>query len=83
MGVFGGSMLDTKLNTAPWFSVALSLVGGGLGLARMVMKANSLNSTATVGSSSIQNSGAAKKPAADNQNEVKKHRMPYDGFEDD
>ena len=42
-GVYGGAWLDTKLHTAPWLSVALSILGGGLGLARMVVKACELD----------------------------------------
>jgi len=84
IGVYGGAWLDTKLNTAPWLSVGLSLLGGGLGLARLVMKANSLNTMTNTSVSSTSSDSSAKKPAAaNNQTEVKKHRMPYDGFEDD
>jgi F0F1-type ATP synthase assembly protein I len=42
-GVYGGAWLDTKLHTAPWLSVGLSILGGGLGLARMVVKATELD----------------------------------------
>lgn len=44
LGVGAGNWLDEKVHSAPWFSLALSLLGGGLGLARLVSKANSLDS---------------------------------------
>jgi F0F1-type ATP synthase assembly protein I len=44
LGVGAGNWLDEKAHSAPWFSLALSLLGGGLGLARLVSKANSLDS---------------------------------------
>jgi F0F1-type ATP synthase assembly protein I len=44
LGVGAGNWLDEKVHCAPWFSLALSLLGGGLGLARLVSKANSLDS---------------------------------------
>ncbi len=39
LGAWGGLYLDEKLNASPWFAVSLGLLGGGLGLARMVKKA--------------------------------------------
>ena len=39
LGVWGGLYLDERLNSTPWFAVSLGLLGGGLGLARMVKKA--------------------------------------------
>lgn len=42
IGVYGGAWLDQKLHTAPWLSVGLALLGGGVGLARMVMKAQAI-----------------------------------------
>lgn len=42
IGVYGGGWLDKQLHTAPWFSMGLALLGGGVGLARMVMKAQAL-----------------------------------------
>src|SRR5579883_2928279 len=44
LGVFCGTWLDRQLHTAPWLSTGLALLGGGIGLARMVIKANSLQS---------------------------------------
>jgi len=43
LGVYSGQFLDQKLNTIPWFSTLLPLVGGGLGLARMVVNAINLD----------------------------------------
>jgi F0F1-type ATP synthase assembly protein I len=39
LGVFGGAWLDGKLHSAPLWTICLSLLGGGLGLARLVIKA--------------------------------------------
>jgi F0F1-type ATP synthase assembly protein I len=39
LGVWGGGWLDQNLHTAPWLQVVLALLGCGLGLTRMVMKA--------------------------------------------
>lgn len=39
IGVFGGNWLDAKFNTAPWMLITLSVLGGGLGLGRLVKKA--------------------------------------------
>lgn len=38
IGMHAGSWLDNKLHSAPWISIILCLLGGGLGLARMVAK---------------------------------------------
>jgi len=43
LGVWGGNMLDDRFHTAPWISLVLSLGLGGLGLARLVSKANQLD----------------------------------------
>ncbi len=42
IGVFAGHYLDQKLMITPWLSILLPLVGGGLGLSRLVIKAISL-----------------------------------------
>jgi F0F1-type ATP synthase assembly protein I len=47
IGVWGGNMLDDRFHTAPWISLALSISLGGLGLARLVSKANQLDTSAT------------------------------------
>jgi F0F1-type ATP synthase assembly protein I len=39
LGVWGGIALDARLHSSPWLTVILSILGVGLGLARMVMKA--------------------------------------------
>lgn len=44
LGVYGGAWLDKQFNCSPTLSIGLALLGGGLGLARMVMKANALGS---------------------------------------
>ncbi|HEY9792632.1 MAG TPA: AtpZ/AtpI family protein [Candidatus Obscuribacterales bacterium] len=38
LGVWIGTMLDSKLHSAPWFTITLSLIGAGLGLWRMIRK---------------------------------------------
>lgn len=59
IGVYGGAWLDQKLHCAPWLSVGLSLLGGGVGLARMVMKAQELGKSDK--NSALKNSGGASK----------------------
>jgi F0F1-type ATP synthase assembly protein I len=44
IGVNAGNWLDDRFHTAPAWSFALSLLGGGAGLWRLVAKANSLDS---------------------------------------
>jgi F0F1-type ATP synthase assembly protein I len=39
LGVWGGMAVDGKFHISPWGTVCLSMLGVGLGLARMVMKA--------------------------------------------
>ena len=39
LGVWGGGHLDERFHTAPLLQVGLALLGAGLGLARMVMRA--------------------------------------------
>ncbi len=43
VGVFAGNWLDEKLHTAPWWSLGLSMLGGGLGLWRLCVKAMALD----------------------------------------
>ncbi len=47
VGMWVGGFADAKLHTAPWGSIGLSLLGGGLGLWRMVKKASSLDTPGT------------------------------------
>jgi F0F1-type ATP synthase assembly protein I len=44
IGMWGGSFLDGKLHTSPWLSIALSIIGGMGGLARLVVKVIKLES---------------------------------------
>ena len=39
LGVWGGTKLDDLVHCSPLFTIGLSLLGVGLGLARMVIKA--------------------------------------------
>jgi F0F1-type ATP synthase assembly protein I len=39
LGAWGGFWLDGKLNSTPWCAIGLSLLGMGLGLTRMVLRA--------------------------------------------
>ncbi len=45
IGVWAGNFADDKFHTAPWGSIILSLVGGCLGLWRMVKKAMAIDAT--------------------------------------
>jgi F0F1-type ATP synthase assembly protein I len=47
LGMWTGGFADDKLHTAPWGSLGLSILGGGLGLWRMVKKASSLDTPGT------------------------------------
>ncbi|MBA3993553.1 MAG: hypothetical protein C0469_08505 [Cyanobacteria bacterium DS2.3.42] len=47
VGMWAGGFADDKLHTAPWGSLGLSVLGGGLGLWRMVKKASSLDTPGT------------------------------------
>ena len=39
IGVMAGNWLDAQLHTSPWLLIILSVLGGGLGLGRLVRKA--------------------------------------------
>ncbi len=43
IGVYAGSWLDKQLNCSPFCSVGLALLGGSIGLYRMVVKARGLD----------------------------------------
>lgn len=43
LGVWAGNFLDEKLHSAPWCSLGLSILGGVLGIWRMIKKATSLD----------------------------------------
>lgn len=47
VGTWGGGWLDEKLHTGPWFSIGLSLLGAGLGLTRLVIKAQSIGQSSS------------------------------------
>lgn len=71
VGVFAGSWLDSRLHSAPLWTVALSLLGAGLGLARLVIKALKLEHTGGSRSDSLPPSdtaGAADQSTASSAN---------------
>ncbi len=82
IGVYGGDWLDKQLHTTPWLSVGLSILGGGLGLARMVIKANSLD-TKSIGKKSGTKSAAGKEALPLVKSDPAKPRMPYDDYSDE
>jgi F0F1-type ATP synthase assembly protein I len=43
IGIYLGLYLDKKFMTSPWFTLGLLFLGGGIGLARLVMKAMNLD----------------------------------------
>lgn len=59
VGVFAGNWLDEKLHSAPWWSLGLSMLGGGLGLWRLCVKAMALDT----GGSGKKLTGAKKRGA--------------------
>lgn len=77
LGVYGGGWLDKQFHTAPWFSTGLALLGGGFGLARMVMKANSLQSIPA------SRPGKAAAKSAKKATNESGPRNPFDDFEDE
>lgn len=77
IGVWGGSWLDKQFHTAPWFSTGLALLGGGFGLARMVIKANQLQSLPSPRVAKAV-STSEKKPK-----DKSAPRNPFDDFEDE
>lgn len=81
IGIFAGSWIDKQLHTAPWFSTGLALLGGGFGLARMVMKANSLQSSSNIGSKSSRPDKVPQK--AVKKTDGSAQRNPFDDFEDE
>lgn len=64
LGVMGGNWLDAQLHTAPWLSIALSMLGGGLGLYRLVRKAMLIGDMPS--SSGLRRNGSAGKAAKGN-----------------
>lgn len=46
VGIFGGQWLDSHFHTAPMLTIVLSIIGGGLGLTRLVMKAMQIGADA-------------------------------------
>ncbi|MBY0548135.1 MAG: AtpZ/AtpI family protein [Candidatus Obscuribacterales bacterium] len=46
-GVYGGNWLDNQFHSAPWCSVGLAMLGGALGLGRMVYKATKIGASVT------------------------------------
>lgn len=54
LGVYGGAWLDKQFNCAPFLSVGLALLGGGIGLARMVMKAQALDKNSKIDKSKLK-----------------------------
>lgn len=84
-GVYGGTWLDQQFHTSPWLSVGLAIVGGGLGLGRMVYKANQ------IGKSLPEESISAKKPVhkqtagitGEAQTGGIRHKNPFDDLDDE
>ena len=46
IGVMAGNWLDAQLHTSPWLLIILSVLGGGLGLGRLVQKAMKIGQSA-------------------------------------
>jgi len=87
IGVYGGSWLDRQLNTSPWLSVGLSILGGALGLARMVIKANSIETGAKTTKSvkSGTEEAAKRKPERDSSptDGSVSSKLPFERFSDE
>lgn len=83
LGVYGGAWLDGKFHTAPWLSVGLSILGAGLGLARMVMKANELDKGNAKKTDSVKTAaeGAVKSSLKD-ESASSPSQLPFERFGD-
>jgi F0F1-type ATP synthase assembly protein I len=83
-GVYGGAWLDEKLHTAPWISVGLAMLGGGLGLARMVYKATQLgaDSPSPRQSKTPGNKSVPSSPAVPLEGGVRQKR-PFEDLDDE
>lgn len=64
LGAYGGNWLDEKLHSGPWLSIGLSITGAGLGLARLVIKAQQINTEPgkQIGQSHQADSGETSQP---------------------
>ena len=60
LGAWGGSWLDGRCHSAPWWSLGLALLGGGLGMARMIVKALKLNTAEPVTPAMIKSAEKSK-----------------------
>lgn len=91
MGVAGGNWLDEKLHTAPWWSVGLSVVGGGLGLWRLCVKALALDDAGkgkrptSTGrkSGGKKSSSSTSSGSADGERDASAPRPAYERFTED
>lgn len=84
-GVYGGSWFDSRFHTSPWFTIGLSMLGGILGLLRMVIKAIALDTNKNKSIAKTASS-AQSLNKADNNNSSgnsKKQRLPYEDFNDE
>jgi F0F1-type ATP synthase assembly protein I len=91
LGVFAGNWLDAKLHTAPWWSVGLSMLGGGLGLWRLCVKALALDDggkgktlTAGAGKSPVKKSSAqGQASSAEGDSGASAPKAAYERFMDE
>lgn len=83
-GVYGGNWLDQQLHTAPWLSMGLALLGGGLGLARMVIKAQQIGANSPAPKAS---EGATRATAHTTPSEVSdtglRQKRPFEDLDDE
>jgi F0F1-type ATP synthase assembly protein I len=83
-GVYGGGWLDSQFHTSPWLSVSLAMLGGALGLGRMVYKATKIGEAAN--DQPIPKRSVVK-PSSEISRSAStggvRQRNPYDDLEDE
>lgn len=77
LGTWGGNWLDQKLHTAPWLSISLSIIGAGLGLARLIIKAQQINQPAS------EKKSATSTSSSTDTSSTAQPRSPFAKWEDE
>lgn len=83
-GVYGGNWLDNQFHTSPWCSVALAMLGGALGLGRMVYKATKIGAGITDPPLPKRSTGkASEEPSAPSSASGLRQKKPFEDLEDE
>lgn len=83
-GVYGGSWLDNQFHSSPWCSVMLAMLGGALGLGRMVYKATKIGLSAVDAPLAKRTAGNASDelPSSGSVSGMRQ-RKPFEDLEDE